>query len=425
MMELTFQTRTEAKIKWAVNAYCDWRTTKVDSDECPEEILYADIRDTYTLTKENFEFALCRFIVEVKKCNDGGDYPGRTLYQMACALQNHLKKKNIHWKILHGDGFVTFNRVLDKVMQERSAQCIGTIRKQAQVISLEFENRLWLDNILGEDTPDKLRSTVLYLLGVNCALRAGDEHYALRRPGECMESQLSFEVNSVGVRCLVYREDTITKTNKGGLKDMQKERKIVWIKPSSNVNRCPVRLVEKYIKLLPRTGTKPNLYLHSLKHPKPTIWYCETPLWINKVRSVVATMLKNAGLDGFFTNHSLCRMAATRLFQAGQNVKLIREVTGHRSNAIEKYEITSDEQRMELSKIIQGEGVSSVASVGKNPENYVPNNESKAQPEMEVCEESGVAANDQKEEISSIISNALKSTGNRKARVTITIDLID
>ena len=49
-------------------------------------------------------------------------------------------------------------------MQERAAQCIGTIRKQAEVISLEFENKLWNDNVLGEDTPDKLRSTVLLIV---------------------------------------------------------------------------------------------------------------------------------------------------------------------------------------------------------------------------------------------------------------------
>ena len=67
MMEVTFQQRTEAKIKWAVKSYCDWRVVKLDSKDCPSEILYADICDTATLTKENLEFALCRFIVEVKK----------------------------------------------------------------------------------------------------------------------------------------------------------------------------------------------------------------------------------------------------------------------------------------------------------------------------------------------------------------------
>ena len=108
--------------------------------------------------------------------------------------------------------------------------------------------------------------------------------------------------------CPIYREDSVTKTNRGGLCDMKKECKVVWIKPNSNINRCPVRIIEKYIKLLPTTGVKPNLYLRSLKFTKPTVWYCETPLGINKVRSVVSEMLKDAGLDGYFTNHSPRRM---------------------------------------------------------------------------------------------------------------------
>ena len=151
-----------------------------------------------------------------------------------------MRKKNISWKIVHGDGFTDFNRVLDAIMQERAAQCIGTIKRQAEVISMEFENNLWETNVLGEDTPDKLRSTVLFLIGVNCALQAGDEHYALRRPGGCVPSQFNFEHNSAGIRCLVYREDTVTKTNRGCLCDMKKDCKIVWIKPNSILNICPV-----------------------------------------------------------------------------------------------------------------------------------------------------------------------------------------
>ena len=105
MMELNFQRRTETKIKWAIQCYCDWRDVKLDTEDCPSEILYADLCDTATLTKENLEFALCRFIVEVKKSR----YPGRTLYQMACAIQSHLRKKKISCKIVHGDGFTNFN----------------------------------------------------------------------------------------------------------------------------------------------------------------------------------------------------------------------------------------------------------------------------------------------------------------------------
>ena len=89
--------------------------------------------------------------------------------------------------------------------------------------------------ILGEDTPSKLRSTVLFLLGINLALRAVDEHYYLRRDMPTKSSQLTIEKDSKGTKCIVYREDTCTKTNDGGLNQMRKERKIVWVYPSRNI----------------------------------------------------------------------------------------------------------------------------------------------------------------------------------------------
>ena len=118
------------------------------------------------LTKENLECALCRFICEVRKTKEVGDYPGATLYQMACALQNFLKKKGLKWRIVHGDEFCQFNRVLDKVMQERADRSIGTIRRQAEVISIEFENKLWENNILSEQNADQLRNTNFTCLGL-------------------------------------------------------------------------------------------------------------------------------------------------------------------------------------------------------------------------------------------------------------------
>ena len=213
---------------------------------------------------------------------------------------------------------------------------------------------MWGTNVLGEDTPEKLRDTVLFLIGVNCALRACDKHHQLRWPWVSSASQFSFEVNSDGIRCLVYREDSITKTNQGGLRDMKKERKIVWIKPNVNMSRCPVRLVEKYLNLVPQWGTKSNFYLQSLKRPKPNVWYSTMPVGINSIRKVTGKLLKDAGLDSYFTNHSLRRTCATRLFQAGTNVKLVKEIMGHVSDAVHKYQTTSDQQRMAVSDIIQG-----------------------------------------------------------------------
>ena len=121
--------------------------------------------------------------------------------------------------------------------------------------------KLWQEGILGEHDANKSHDTGIFLIRVNCALRAGDEHYVLRRPGRCITSQIQFKYNFLGEKFIVYREDTVTKTNKGGLKDMKKECKIVWIKPNEDKTRCTVCIIEKYVNLLPKEGTKTNFYL--------------------------------------------------------------------------------------------------------------------------------------------------------------------
>ena len=248
--------------------------------------------------------------------------------------------------------------VLDNVMKERASENIGMIPKQACVIPQDFENSLWQKQILGEDTPDKLRDTVLFLLGINLGLRAGDEHYYLRHDSVDKPSQLSLERASNGKRCLVYREDNVTKTNDGGLKNMKKERKVIWVFPSENTIRCPVRLVDKYMSLIPQVGPKTkklNFYLRSLEHPNPAQWYGEQPVGRHTLIKVVGNLFKDIKLDGLFSNHSLRRTSTTRLFQAEVDRKVVKEFTGHASDAVDKYQVTSEAQKEKLSKILHGE----------------------------------------------------------------------
>ena len=93
---------------------------------------------------------------------------------------------------------------------------MGNVKKQAELISYEYKDKLWKMDVLGENSPDQLRDTVLFLLGINSAFHAGDEHYNLRHTHEGRVSQFSFQNNSKGHKCVVYREDTVTKTFSGG-----------------------------------------------------------------------------------------------------------------------------------------------------------------------------------------------------------------
>ena len=64
-------------------------------------------------------------------------------------IAKSLEKKDLNWKLVHGDEFINFNHVLDKVMQEQASFSLGTVKCQAEAISLEFEQKLWNDGILG------------------------------------------------------------------------------------------------------------------------------------------------------------------------------------------------------------------------------------------------------------------------------------
>ena len=100
---------------------------------------------------------------------------------MIVSIQKHLNHKGIAWKLVEGQDFGELRTVLDNVMKECATNSIGLVKRQAQYITYEYENQLWDSNVLGEDTLDKLHDTVLFLLGINLALRAGDEHYDLHK----------------------------------------------------------------------------------------------------------------------------------------------------------------------------------------------------------------------------------------------------
>ena len=195
--------------------------------------------------------------------------------------------------------------------------------------------------MIGIDTPLKLLRNVIYLLGMHLALRGGVEHNNLRR----LNSQLSVQNDSRGVECLVYREDPLQKTNQGGLLSKGKS-KVVWIYPvENNPERDPVFVYKKYLSLMPSGTSCSKLYLRPRKLPTPAIWYCDQAWGINKVRSAVREMCKEAGLLGKFTNHSLRATCASRMFDGHVPEQIIKETTGHRSNCMRYYKRTSSQLR--------------------------------------------------------------------------------
>ena len=118
------------------------------------------------------------------------------------------------WKLLDQAEFVTLSNVLNNTMKECHRAGLG-VRVSSDIITLDHKTKMFNQEVLGEDSPIKLLRTVIYMIGMHCALRGGQEHNNLRRPG--CQSQLSFERDNCSVERLVYREDPLHKTNQGSL----------------------------------------------------------------------------------------------------------------------------------------------------------------------------------------------------------------
>ena len=91
---------------------------------------------------------------------------------------------------------------------------------------------------LGNSNPEVFLRTTFYLIGLNFALRAGDEHRKLS------STSFSFHTDSEGREYLLY-SDGVSKTNQGGLK----HRTLTLRSSRAFANtecpeRCVVRIVD-------------------------------------------------------------------------------------------------------------------------------------------------------------------------------------
>ena len=347
MSRKTFAPDTMKKINWVVNMYDEWR--KYRNGLGSLEYIVCDLHDVGNITKFNLCFALTRFVTEVRKL-DGELFPGKTLYEIIVSVQMYLETQGFNWKLIDDKEFTDLKFTLDNVMKSNTSAGIGISVRQADVLTFSDEDYLWRNGFLGKTNPQQLLDTVVFLLGMSCALRAGKEHRALCSMG--FNSQISWHMDRDGNRYFTYREDIGLKTNKGGLKHRKVFPKVVNVYPIADSSRCPVRILYCYFCKLPINRTCSALYLHPRSNFNGDKWYTYQPVGVNKLQSVVKTVCKNAGLKGFYANHSLRSTAATRMYQNDCPEQIIQEVTGHRSLAVRSYKCTSELQKQQASASI-------------------------------------------------------------------------
>ena len=111
-----------------------------------------------------------------------------------------------------------FHGVLDGQLKALNRTGKYIEKKKASVITIEMEETLWKNGLLGDYNPQVLLDILVYLTRLNFALRSGKEHGRLHHK----PSQINV-INPEGEAPYIAYTEDISKTNQGGLKS----RKII------------------------------------------------------------------------------------------------------------------------------------------------------------------------------------------------------
>lgn len=224
---------TQRKQDWCMRLFREWlRRRNFD-------------KDLASLESKELNEMLVYFIPSVRKV-DGKQYPPRTLKEIVALIQHHFNYAlNRNISIFNDPEFEDCRRILDATMKESAMN--GNVRpvRRAEVVTVEMENRMWNENVLGDTNPRQLVDTLVFYLGLHLCLRASQEHRDLRFG---VSSQLKLLVTASDEQYLEYTEN-FSKNKRFGIKHSKMEPKVVHIfqAPQGGDRRCVVSLVKKYI----------------------------------------------------------------------------------------------------------------------------------------------------------------------------------
>jgi hypothetical protein len=228
----------------------------------------------------------------VKK-KDGSPFPPKTLRQLVLLIQMYLNDHgHDNVRLLSDSRFKELQYTLDNTMKDRAEKGMGLHVKQAQVISIEKEEQLWVKGLLGSNNGQVLLDTLIYLIGLNFALRSGDEHRTLSRD--------QFQLHSLDGSVYLEYTEKLSKTNRRGLKDVKVPRKVCRSYERKDMpNRCLVYLYRKYLSLCPSDLSNDYaFYLQPLRKPTDIKWFSSVPVGKNTLSGTISRMCKLAGFEG-------------------------------------------------------------------------------------------------------------------------------
>lgn len=339
---------TEASTQWALRNFNDWASyhcSLTPDDPMPGNLLAS--HNANLVCKW-----LCRFLLETRK-TDGSLYPPSSLRSLICGLNRILQSNEAPFSVVDkGDPqFRPLLKTLDSLSSELHHSGVGVTKNSAKVIELEHESILWEKGLLGMSTPKVLQCTVFFYVGLNFVLRGVQEQYDLI-PSQFV--RVSQDVQKYDESVYYEYREYISKKNQHQFKDINSKNKTVKAFALPGNNCCVIKLLDKYLSLLPSDA--PYFYMRAKDKapPNPSVSsFANQRVGINVLKNMLPELSEKAGIQVRYTNHSLQATAITRMFNGEVDEKVIAETSGHKSlKALRSYEHTCKQKLQNVSRVI-------------------------------------------------------------------------
>ncbi|KAK3742851.1 hypothetical protein QZH41_004527 [Actinostola sp. cb2023] len=271
-------------------------------------------RELENIPGDELNLLLCSFFKTVAKKN-GDQYEPGTLTSFQRSIQRYLNAQGSKANILKGDEFKLSREVLASKRKELVVKYGKGNRPQAsrQVLD-EEEDKLFATGELGDSNPQVLQRTVWWLLSLHFGFRARDESRRLLWGDVSLEND-----PETGNEVLVWKAERGSKTRQG--QDHPSGHRAFYPTAQATGNeRCPVKHYKTFMSHRPVEMNQPEspfyLAIHHQRKPEDIIWYKKCPLGKNEIGKLLSMAIKNAGIKGRITNHSVRKTSISRLLDA-------------------------------------------------------------------------------------------------------------